>query len=74
MKDLLEKYTQLNEDYQKEVIDFISFLLNKQEKPVQFDMEAYRKAIQAVSVWPEEAITPILEAKEHLNNWKTTEW
>ncbi|RRB04624.1 DUF2281 domain-containing protein [Larkinella rosea] len=51
MKDLLEKYTQLSDDHQKEVIDFITFLLQKQERPNSFDMEAYRHEIQSVSTW-----------------------
>ncbi|RCR67295.1 hypothetical protein [Larkinella punicea] len=74
MKDLLGKYTQLSDEHQKEVIDFVNFLLQKQEKPVQFNMDAYRKEIQSVSVWSDQDLTPILEAKDQIDNWKPSEW
>lgn len=74
MKDLLDKYAQLSNDHQKEVIDFINFLLNKQEKPNSFDMQSYRKEIQSVSVWPDHDLTPILEAKDQIDRWKPSEW
>ncbi|MFC5409962.1 DUF2281 domain-containing protein [Larkinella bovis] len=74
MKDLLEKYTQLSDDHQKEVIDFINFLLNKQVKASVFDLQAYQQEIQAVSVWSEDDLAPILEAKQNINSWKSTEW
>ncbi|WP_138994559.1 hypothetical protein [Larkinella sp. C7] len=66
MKDLLGKYTQLSDEHQKEVIDFVNFFLHKQEKPVQFDMDAYRREIQSVSVWSDRDLTPILEGKDQL--------
>ncbi|GAB3932402.1 DUF2281 domain-containing protein [Larkinella terrae] len=74
MKDLLEKYTQLSDDHQKEVIDFINFLLNKQEKPNSFDVQAYRQEIQSVSVWSDHDLAPILESKAQIDNWKPNEW
>ncbi|MGM9507639.1 hypothetical protein ACS5NO_07925 [Larkinella sp. GY13] len=74
MKDLLGKYTQLSDEHQKEVIDFVNFLLHKQEKTVQFDMDAYRKKILSVSVWSDQDLTPILEAKDQIDNWKPSEW
>lgn len=74
MKDLLEKYGQLSDNHQKEVIDFINFLLDKQEKPHPFDMQSYQQEIQSVSVWSDKDLAPILEAKDRMDNWKPSEW
>ncbi|MFN0036381.1 MAG: hypothetical protein ACKVUS_15050 [Saprospiraceae bacterium] len=45
----------------------------KKEEP-KFDVNAYRKKLLKVSVWSDEDIALIEEARQHLNNWKVKEW
>ena len=42
--------------------------------PTQFDYAAYRERILNLGIWTDEDISPMEEARQHLNNWQVKEW
>lgn len=74
MSELIIKYQQLNAFAQMEVLDFLNFLLLKQEKRKQFDAKTYKESILSVSVWSEADIAEIDQNNQLLNQWKIEEW
>lgn len=65
MTNIQIKYNLLDAASQKEVSDFVDFLLNK--KKVE-NLSSYKKKILKVSAWAEEDIKRIEEAQKHINN------
>ena len=51
MTDLALKYNLLDNDAKKEVLDFVNFLLTKENKSKKSLNGAYNKKILKVSVW-----------------------
>ena len=74
MNDLLLKYNTLSPGLQKEVNDFLEFMLQKQERKRGFDMEKWKAKIKNISTWSEEDIKIFEENRQHFNQWKTEEW
>uniref|UniRef100_F4C516 DUF2281 domain-containing protein n=1 Tax=Sphingobacterium sp. (strain 21) TaxID=743722 RepID=F4C516_SPHS2 len=68
MTNIQIKYNLLDAASQKEVSDFVDFLLNKKKKKVE-NLSSYKKKILKVSAWAEEDIKRIEEAQKHINNW-----
>lgn len=54
MNDVAVKYNMLDKNFQKEVNDFMDFLLNKQHEMEKSDLSDYKKRILKVSTWSEE--------------------
>jgi hypothetical protein len=74
MTNLALKYNLLDPSSQKEVLDFMDFLLAKETKlknPVKTD---YKKKILKVSVWNDSDIDLIFQNQQKLNQWKVQEW
>jgi len=74
MNDILLKYNTLSPDIQREVNDFLDFMLSKYKGKKMFDMTSWKSKIKNVSTWTEEDIKTLEEGRQHLNQWKTEEW
>ncbi len=74
MNDILTKYNTLSPDIQREVDDFLDFLLSKHKGKKIFDMKSWKKKIKNVSTWTEEDIITFDENRQQFNQWKTEEW
>lgn len=74
MSDILLKYKLLNKSAQKEVADFIDFLLKKYPSRKKNEVKNYKEKILNVSTWTESDIEEILENQKKLNQWETQEW
>lgn len=74
MGDLLSKFELLDAEGKQQLLDYLDFLISKKKKKAKFDVNAYRKNLLKVSVWSEEDIAPIEEARQLVNNWKVKEW
>lgn len=74
MTDILLKYKLLNKSAQKEVADFIDFLLKKYPSRKKNEVKSYKEKILNVSTWTESDIEEIFENQKKLNQWKTQEW
>ncbi|MBC7892740.1 MAG: hypothetical protein H7Y12_11040 [Sphingobacteriaceae bacterium] len=69
-EEFLSKYEQLDEAGKTQIEAELNRLLER--KP--FDYEEYRQGLLQGSVWSEEDIKPILEAREQLANRRVQEW
>src|SRR5690606_25006838 len=56
MNELLIKYNALSPEIQREVDDFLDFLLSKYKDKKNFDMKSWKEKIKGVSVWSEEDV------------------
>ena len=74
MSELFLKVQSLDKEAQQEVADFVDFLIEKRGRVKKQDPVLYRQRLMAVSVWSDEDIKPIEEARQHFNNWKAAEW
>lgn len=75
MSELLVKIQSLDEQAQQEVVDFVDFLLEKKgrRKPPH-NSDDYRERLINISVWSEEDLKPIEEARRLFNNMAINEW
>jgi hypothetical protein len=69
-EEFLAGYNQLDEAGKTQIEAELNRLLGKKT----FNYEEYRQRLLEGSVWSEEDIKPILEAREHTANWRTREW
>ncbi|MDX2188277.1 MAG: hypothetical protein SFY32_00310 [Bacteroidota bacterium] len=74
MTELSIKYNSLDSNKQKEVIDFIDFLLVKEEKNKVKKSNLYKEKILSVSTWNEKDIQIILDNQKKVFEWKTQIW
>ncbi len=74
MSELFLKVQSLDKEAQQEVADFVDFLIEKKGRARKHDPEAYRQQLMTISVWSDEDVKPIEEARQHFNNWKASEW
>jgi hypothetical protein len=74
MSDILIKYNTLSPDIQKEVNDFLDFLLSKYKGKKAFDIKSWKNKIKNVSIWTDEDIKAFEEVRHQFNQWKTEEW
>jgi hypothetical protein len=74
MNEILLKYNLLDKLSQKQLLDYLNFLLGKQKKQARsFDIEGYRQKLLSVSVWQEEDIQNLKQVGKSFN-WATEEW
>ena len=74
MKDILEKYNSLSPEVQKEVEDFMDFMVNRGQGNNSFDMKSWKKRIAKIPVWSQEDIKVFEEGRKHINDLKGREW
>lgn len=74
MNELLIKYNTLSPDIQKEVNDFLDFMLSKYKGKSVFDMKGWKAKIKNVSTWTEEDSKLFEENRQQFNQWKSEEW
>lgn len=74
MTDLILKYNLLDPSGRKEVLDFMDFLLAKENKSNRPVKTAYKKRILKVSVWSDTDIEFMIQNQQKLNQWKAQEW
>ena len=77
MAELLLKYELLDPTDKQQLLEYLNLLLltktTKKERP-KFDVKAYRENLLKVSVWSDEDIALIEEARQHFNRWQVKEW
>ncbi len=77
MAELLLKYDLLDPLGKQQLLEYLNLLLStkaKKKEGPKFDVNAYRKSLLKVSVWSDEDIALIEEARQHLNSWQVKEW
>ena len=74
MNELLVKYNALSPEMQREVNDFLDFMLSKSKGKEIFDVKSWKEKIKGISVWSEDDVKIFEENKDLFNKWKTEEW
>ena len=74
MKEVMSRYNLLDKEDQKEVIDFLDFLLYKKSKEAKFDLDGYKRKIMNISVWSEADMLTFDENAKLLNQWQIEKW
>jgi hypothetical protein len=75
-ESIVKKIELLDLEGQKQLLDFLDFLLLKQKEKhhQEFDYNAYRQRILGIGNWSDEDITEIEQARKHFNTWQLQEW
>lgn len=74
MSEFTLKILSLDKEAQQEVADFVDFLITKKGRIKKRDPETYRQLLMTISVWSDEDIDPIDEARHNFDNWTATKW
>ena len=74
MEEILSKYNLLDKDAQKEVVDFVDFLLSKTRTIRKKALSNYKNKILSVSTWTDEELKVFEENKKIFNQWKVERW
>lgn len=67
MSELLLKYNALDDMLQKEVLDFIDFLLYRKNSAKNVSLSEFKKNILEISTWSEDDISLISSASKYMN-------
>ena len=74
MTDLILKYSLLDPNGKKEVLNFMDFLLTKEIKSKRPIKTVYKKKILKVSVWNNTDFDFMIQNQQKLDKWKALEW
>ncbi len=74
MEELLIKFNHLTPFQQRELLDFLDFLLQRGSQKKALPLKQYKEAILQVSTWSEEDLAVFEETKKQFNQWKISEW
>jgi len=74
MDELIIKFGSLDPARRQEVLDFLDFLISKQQKEKTGSFDSYKASILEVSTWSEEDIEAMQANSEKLNTWQVPEW
>ncbi len=74
MNELLLKYDSLDTFLQKQVLEFIDYLLSMKNTVKTVNMSAYKKKILNVSTWSEDEIKIFDENAKTFNQWNIAEF
>ncbi len=70
MENILKKYYQLEDPFlQKQVSDFLDYLLKIKKDKSLFNAENYKKTILNVSVWNDEDLMIFDDISKNFNQW-----
>ncbi len=70
MEDVLKKYNQLEDPFlQKQVLDFIDYLLKVEKDKKSFNAKDFKEAILNVSTWSDEDLMIFDDIYKNFNQW-----
>jgi hypothetical protein len=72
MSEYIQKFQQLDDEARQEVLDFVDFLLDKKGRKRPVDSASHKDGRPQVSVWSEEDVKAIREARNHFNQPQRT--
>ena len=74
MNELLIKYEALDTMLQKQVLDFIDYLLSMEVANKTVNMTSYKKKILNVSTWSKDDVKIFNENTKYFNQWDIAEF
>jgi len=72
--NIVKKYNQLNKHANKEVEDFVDFLLSKQKPGISDFPSSYKQKILQVSNWSDSGLKVFDENQKLFNQWNVQDW
>lgn len=75
-ESILKKFELLDAEGQKQLLDFLDFLLLKQKEKhsLDFNYETYRNQILSIGNWTDQDIEQIEKTRAGFNQWQLQEW
>ena len=75
-ESILNKFELLDTERQKQLLDFLEFLLfqQKTKHAQEFSYQEYKNHILSISAWSDEDVANIEDAKKAANKWQAQEW
>lgn len=75
-ESILKKIELLDAERQRQLLAFLEFLLVEQKKQheQEFDYNDYKNRIASISVWSDEDVLEIENARNAINQWQVQEW
>ena len=75
-ESILNKFELLDTERQKQLLDFLEFLLfqQKTKHAEEFNYLEYKSHILSIGPWSDEDVANIEEAKKAVNKWQVQEW
>lgn len=64
----------MSPELQKEVNDFVDFIINKSKGDKTFDMKSWKNKIKNLSTWTKEDIKEYEYGRKQFKQWKIEEW
>lgn len=77
MQDLVLKFSLLDHFQQRQLLDFLDFLLQnkKKEKPeFDFDWDVYKQDMLSMPTWTKTELGLFEESKKQINEWNIPKW
>lgn len=74
MDELIIKFGLLDPLRRQEILDFLDFLLSKQQEEKAESFDSYKTSILKVSTWSEEDIEAMQANSKKMNTWQVPEW
>ena len=74
MDELIIKFGLLDPVKRQEVLDFLDFLLSKQQEEKAESFDSYKSKILKVSTWSEKEIESMLANSKKMNTWQVPQW
>lgn len=75
-ESIFKKFELLDAEGQKQLLDFLDFLLLKQKEKhsLEFNYQVYRDQILSIGNWTDQDVELIEKASTHFNQWQVQEW
>jgi hypothetical protein len=75
-ESILKKFELLDTEGQRQLLDFLDFLLLKQKEKhsLEFNYQVYRDQILSIGNWTDQDVDLIEKASTHFNQWQVQEW
>ncbi|HKK80561.1 MAG TPA: hypothetical protein VJ933_13080 [Phaeodactylibacter sp.] len=74
MEELIIKFGLLDPARRQEILDFLDFLLSKQQEEKTESFDAYKSEILKVSTWSEKEIEAMQANSKKMNTWQVPQW
>lgn len=74
MSELEIKYNLLDSVLQRQVLEFIDFLVSSKNIAKQQNLSSYKKKIAKTSIWSKQDVANLNENMKQINQWKIEEW
>lgn len=74
MSELEIKYNLLDSVLQRQVLEFIDFLVSSKNIAKQQNLSSYKKKIVKTSIWSKQDVANLNENMKQINQWKIEEW